>query len=117
MHTVCREINTFSKTFFFSKENILTVACVNTSSSDFIQDHVLRTTWKAALHTAKYILFFDYQVKSELFSQTKGELRFLRREKLAAFRIWVTASVGTRACTGLVAPLAHDTVWDDKTAL
>lgn len=44
-------------------------------------------------------------------------LRLLRREELAACRIWVTACVSTRACTGLVAPLAHDSVWNDKTAL
>lgn len=44
-----------NKCIFFSRQNILTVFCVNTSSSDFVQDHVLGTTWKAAFHTAKYI--------------------------------------------------------------
>lgn len=34
---------------------VLTVVCVDTSSSDFIKDHVLGTTWEAALHTATYI--------------------------------------------------------------
>lgn len=58
-YCVCREINAFSKTFLKKEtQKILTVFRVNASSGDFIQDHVLGTTWKAALHAAKYINFF-----------------------------------------------------------
>lgn len=33
---------------------VLTVLCVDTSSSDFIKDHVLWTSWKATFYTVKY---------------------------------------------------------------
>lgn len=111
---VCRDINAFS---FLKDKNILTVFWVNTSSGDFIQDHVLGTAWKAALHAAKHVNVFNNRVQAELFSRSKGELRLLRREELAARRIWVAACVGTGARAGLVAPLAHDAVRDDKSAL
>lgn len=56
-YCVCRKINTFFRPFLIkqNKQEILTVFRVNTSSGDFIQDHVLGTTGKAALHTANYI--------------------------------------------------------------
>lgn len=38
---------------------VLTVLCVDTSSSDFIKDHVPGTTWEAALHTARYRTYFS----------------------------------------------------------
>lgn len=38
---------------------VLTVLCVDTSSRDFIKDHVLGTTWEAALHAATHRNYFS----------------------------------------------------------
>lgn len=85
--SVGREINALSKTL---KKDILTVLCVNTSSSDFIQNHVLGTSWKAALHTAKYITFI-------LTSESKVNYSVVLRESESSYggRNWQRAASGS----------------------